>query len=336
MARWEGRANATTRRREHDARVFSPSDHVLISRFSSFLNLSSYCCPSSSYLLEEYTMSQQTPSSPTLKAEVPENQGLIDALVELADAAGKTNRFKGSALRRAAKKLADLRTKIESGKPLASGPHKVGGVGQGTAYYIDEYLEKGHISETDNYKSKAKANPVTPERKTAGGNTITINRAPVLTLWVIVVAERQGYNSREAATYGKWISGIMAHAKGKKEGRFEDSEEPKKKKQRFEHVQFFSHIKVPIVTRNGNRLAVNQDGDPIDYSSVESYLERAFGSRLVDAKEALEVLANSMSGEELHKQAYSLYETFRPPYKGWGQKSLWSLDSVRQLATKQS
>lgn len=32
---------------------------------------------------------------------------------------------------------------------------------------------------------------------------ITINRAPVLTLWVAVVAEREGYSWDEAVTIGK-------------------------------------------------------------------------------------------------------------------------------------
>jgi hypothetical protein len=33
--------------------------------------------------------------------------------------------------------------------------------------------------------------------------TLTINRAPVLTLWAAVVAERLGYDADEAATFGK-------------------------------------------------------------------------------------------------------------------------------------
>ena len=36
--------------------------------------------------------------------------------------------------------------------------------------------------------------------------TIEINRAPVLTLWATVVAERLGFNHEEALTLGKAVS----------------------------------------------------------------------------------------------------------------------------------
>jgi hypothetical protein len=42
---------------------------------------------------------------------------------------------------------------------------------------------------------------------------ITVNRAPVLTLWAIVVAERLGFNRDEALTLGRAVAGLNAHAK---------------------------------------------------------------------------------------------------------------------------
>ena len=41
-------------------------------------------------------------------------------------------------------------------------------------------------------------------------HTVTINRAPVLTLWAAVVAERLGYDHEAALTLGKGIAGLNA------------------------------------------------------------------------------------------------------------------------------
>ena len=43
---------------------------------------------------------------------------------------------------------------------------------------------------------------------------ISINRAPVLTLWVAVVAQRLGFDGDEALTLGKAVAGLYAQAKG--------------------------------------------------------------------------------------------------------------------------
>src|SRR4051795_7964485 len=47
----------------------------------------------------------------------------------------------------------------------------------------------------------------------AGGN-IRINRAPVLTLWAAVVAERLGFDHDAALTLGQAVAGLSAYAKG--------------------------------------------------------------------------------------------------------------------------
>ena len=55
--------------------------------------------------------------------------------------------------------------------------------------------------------------------------SVTINRAPVLTLWAAVVAERLGLDQDEALTVGRALSGLTAHAKGVRLGIFEPSPE---------------------------------------------------------------------------------------------------------------
>jgi len=54
-------------------------------------------------------------------------------------------------------------------------------------------------------------------------DTVTINRAPVLTLWAAVVAERLGFEHEEALTLGKSVAGLTAQSKGQRLGIFTPS-----------------------------------------------------------------------------------------------------------------
>ena len=58
--------------------------------------------------------------------------------------------------------------------------------------------------------------------------TISINRAPVLTLWAAVVAERLGFHREEALTLGKALAGLNAQSKGRRLGIFKPHEEKHK------------------------------------------------------------------------------------------------------------
>ena len=49
---------------------------------------------------------------------------------------------------------------------------------------------------------------------------IQINRAPVLTLWAVVAAERLGFNHDEALSLGKAVAGLTAQSKGRRLGIF--------------------------------------------------------------------------------------------------------------------
>lgn len=60
----------------------------------------------------------------------------------------------------------------------------------------------------------------------------TINRAPVLTLWACVVAERLGFSREEALTLGRAVAGLNAYCKGKSLGLFSPTPEDVRKKRK--------------------------------------------------------------------------------------------------------
>jgi len=170
---------------------------------------------------------------------------------------------------------------------------------------------------------------------------IKINRAPVLTLWAAVVAERLGYNKNESLTFGKAVAGLNAQSKGRRLGIYEEKSEEEKekesKKQKPVKVEFIELLGrgVPAVkTPQGLRAAIK--GEEIDPQSVEKYLKQKFGVDLDDARTAMEKLAKAFTPKQLESKAYSLYEKFRPKIpegtKGWGAKGDLDLEYIRSLA----
>jgi hypothetical protein len=168
---------------------------------------------------------------------------------------------------------------------------------------------------------------------------IKINRAPVLTLWAAVVAERLGYDERTALTLGKAVAGLNAQSKGRRLGIYEEKteEEKKEEKKKEKPVEFIELLGrgIPAVkTPNGMRAAIK--GEEIDPQGVEKYLKQKFGDDLDEARAAMEKLAKAYKPKELEAEAYSLYEKFRPKIpegtKGWGAKGELDLDYIRSLA----
>jgi len=168
---------------------------------------------------------------------------------------------------------------------------------------------------------------------------IKINRAPVLTLWATIVAERLGYNKNEALTFGKAVDGLNAQSKGRRLGIYEEKKEEGKEKEskREKPVEFIELLGrgVPAIkTPQGLRAAIK--GEEIDPGSVEKYLKQKFGEDLDEARSAMEKLAKAHTPKRLEAEAYSLYEKFRPKIpegtKGWGAKGELDLEYIRSLA----
>lgn len=168
---------------------------------------------------------------------------------------------------------------------------------------------------------------------------IKINRAPVLTLWAAVVAERLGYDSDTALTLGKAVSGLNAQSKGQRLGIYEPApeEEREKTRERQPEEQYTVGLlgrAVPVIdTKDGTRAVTR--GRPEEPASVRRYLENKFGSDLDDVQAAMRELAGGFSPEELKRQAYALYEQFRPEVpegkRGWGAEGELDLEKIRGL-----
>ncbi len=176
--------------------------------------------------------------------------------------------------------------------------------------------------------------------------SIKINRAPVLTLWGVIVAERLGYQHDEALTFGKAMAGLNAQSKGQRLGIFSPSEteldakiaEKPTQRQAGETrmVEVVGRMVPAIQTESGLRATAK--GEAIDPASVERYLEKKFGAALGEVQAAMESLAQTYPPQELEQRAFKLYEQFRPSVPegtaGWGASGELNLERIRKLAKK--
>jgi hypothetical protein len=181
-------------------------------------------------------------------------------------------------------------------------------------------------------------------RARAEADRIEINRAPVLTLWAAVVAERLGFDRAEALTLGRAVAGLNAQTKGRRLGLFEPASADVAKRRRAGvksgerlEIELLQRAVPAVRTAEGVR-ALESGGRPSDPAAVERYLEGKFADSLAPARRALSALAGSIEPAALAESAFALYESFRPAIpagtRGWGAKGVLDLERVRALAAK--
>jgi hypothetical protein len=142
-----------------------------------------------------------------------------------------------------------------------------------------------------------------------------INRAPVLTLWAAVVAQRLGFDEDEALSLGKALAGLNAQAKGRRLGIFKPHEhKPREAREKARGEEFWVELlgrPIPAMNTDAGIRAVKGQ-QIIDAGGVKRYLESKFGDHLGAAWLAMDNLAHSFTPEQLADRAFALYERFRP------------------------
>jgi hypothetical protein len=183
-------------------------------------------------------------------------------------------------------------------------------------------------------------------RKPATGASLTVrvNRAPVLTLWASVVAERLGYDRDTALTLGKALAGLNAQAKGRRLGIYhEASEDVVKRRARARAKAGVTSVelmgrRLPVIRAKGGLRSVRDD-TPEDPAAIQRALESKLGDALPAVRAAMAALAKSVPKDELDERAFALYEEFRPNVpagqRGWGAKGELDLARLRKLAARE-
>lgn len=172
--------------------------------------------------------------------------------------------------------------------------------------------------------------------------SIRSNRAPVFTLWAAVVAERLGFDWEEALTVGRAVAGLNAYSKGVSIGLFQPSPKVvREQRRKLSPAETFTddllHRAVPAVhTEQGVRVLEKKR--PSNPANVQRYLDGKFRDALEDVYEAMKALARAYPPGTLAREAYHLYERFRPAVpagqRGWGASGTLDIDAIRHMATR--
>jgi hypothetical protein len=173
---------------------------------------------------------------------------------------------------------------------------------------------------------------------------IRVNRAPVLTLWAAVVAEALGHPEDTALTLGSAVAGTAARAKARRLGLAEEEREAEPAEQRRREraapprtVRLLGR-EIEVVPDKGGHLVAARDGRAQSAGAVRSYLTRAFGGRLGEAREAMRRLAASLAAGELDRVGFRLYERFRPAVPegtaGWGAKGELRVEAIERASLR--
>ena len=170
-------------------------------------------------------------------------------------------------------------------------------------------------------------------------NVVKVNRAPVLTLWGAIVAERLGFEHDAALTLGKAMAGLNAQTKGRALGIFgqpKASHDGPPRKIGLGEDSWIELCGRPIPAKNtedGIRAVVKDKA--IDPAKVETYLTSKFGEDLEGVREAMTELAAAFEPKALAASSFALYEEFRPKIapgkRGWGQKGDLDVKFIRSL-----
>lgn len=170
--------------------------------------------------------------------------------------------------------------------------------------------------------------------------TITVNRAPVLTLWAAVVAKRLGFDWDEALTLGRAVAGLNAYSKGVRLGLFTPA--PKQVKEKKRKLKEGETLRIDLLGRavpavhTPDGLRAVSKGRPIAPESVARYLDSKFGEAFPSVRKAMKTLTRSIPPETLAAEAFKLYEQFRPEVpagvRGWGAEGELDIDRILALA----
>ena len=172
-------------------------------------------------------------------------------------------------------------------------------------------------------------------------DTIRINRAPVLTLWAAVVAERLGFDRATALTLGQAVAGSSAYAKGVSLGILEPTARAGARagrpagRGRGVRVDLLGRA-VPVVRTPDGLRAVSK-GKPGNPASIEKYLAGKFGDRPRGSPGGHGRAAAAHEPGDLNRRGFRLYERFRPEVprgeSGWGAMGELDLAKVRAAAS---
>ncbi|KAG5648995.1 hypothetical protein DXG03_000344 [Asterophora parasitica] len=226
---------------------------------------------------------------------------------------------------------------------------------------VNDLLPKGPVDEAATYGS-LEFGEILDEEILKIKSTV-INRAPLMTGWAMIVAERLGFRREEALSIATAYTEMNAVTKGVSLGIYKNGKEQGMEAvkggsqsyiefigRRYVIPSTYMHVSTPMLkpspsaltatiriplyqTQDGQWRALS-NGTPVKPSVAFSYISRAFRHTTPHIIGALRLLANSYAVEEVNRRAWSLYAEFRPEVEQWGGRSEVKCSTILDLRKK--
>ncbi|PBK72668.1 hypothetical protein ARMSODRAFT_1015507 [Armillaria solidipes] len=159
-----------------------------------------------------------------------------------------------------------------------------------------------------------------------------INRAPLMSAWAMIVAERLGFRREEALSIASVYTEMNALSKGVSLGIYKDG-----KQKGLDAIKGGSQPYVELMGRSplyqsqSNQWRALLNSKPAQPSSPFSYISRSFRQTTPHIIGALRLLAESFTPKELNNKGWALYTEFRPSVNGWGERSEVKCETILNL-----
>ncbi|KAI6130447.1 hypothetical protein EDD16DRAFT_1542226 [Pisolithus croceorrhizus] len=185
---------------------------------------------------------------------------------------------------------------------------------------LDERLQESPLDEASTYGNLYFEEVL--DEEILRSKTAVVNRAPVMTAWAMIVAERLGFDREESLSIASVYTEANAVSKGVSLGLIEE--------RRKKDVETLPEGKQPYVDFMGRRIPLYQTrkskwlalsgGSPVSPGTAFSYISRSFRQTTPYVMGSLRLLAESYSSQRLNELGYSLYADFRPAVDDWGKR----------------
>ncbi|KAG1755615.1 hypothetical protein EDB19DRAFT_1955866 [Suillus lakei] len=198
---------------------------------------------------------------------------------------------------------------------------------------LNELLPDGPPDEAAAYGS-LEFNEVSDEAVLKTKSTV-VNRAPLMTAWATVVAERLGFDREEALSIASVYTEMNAISKGVSLGLFDKS-----RKKEIEPIKDSTQPFVDLLGRRPLYQTQNETWRALDNTSPAlpstafSYISRAFRQTTPYVMGALRLLAESFPPPELNSKGFGLYAEFRPDVDEWGKRGEVRCERILSLRKK--
>ncbi|TCD69650.1 hypothetical protein EIP91_006667 [Steccherinum ochraceum] len=168
----------------------------------------------------------------------------------------------------------------------------------------------------------------------------TINRAPIMTAWSFIVAERLGFQREEALSIASVYTEMNAISKGVSIGIYDKGKGKGVEATRGgsqPYVDLMGRRKILIgflIHNSGCQWRALSSGTPVSPSAAFSYITRTLKQTAPQIVGALRLLGASYSPAELNRTGYAMYAEFRPEVDGWGKRSELKCSTILGLRKK--